>query len=285
LEQKQKFILLVTGLSGAGKTEALHCLEDMGYECVDNMPLRLVSNMVSDTDALPDKLVLAVDSRNHDLESHYKEAIDAIRANENLKSHILYLYADEAEILRRYAESRRKHPFKQGDLLRESITEERSALRGLHALADEEIDTTDFKPIDFWRQLRQRYADPSKNGLRVFVMSFGFKHGVPREVDALFDVRYLKNPHWVEELRPHTGLEAVVQNYVSSDEEFVTGFENIVQQTTHAMKQFAKADRAYFTIGLGCTGGRHRSVTVAEKLVKVLTDEGFDAHVYHRDLT
>lgn len=280
----KKFIALVTGLSGSGKTEALRCFEDMGYEAIDNMPLRLIPALISDIDTLPDKLALGMDVRNHDISTHYEEAVNMIRDNPELQSHLVFLTADDEDLLKRFNTTRRKHPLAVGRPLSESIGLERQVLTPLRKLADSEIDTTAMSPTDMWRIISTRFMTGKNAGMQVFVMSFGFKHGLPREVDMVFDVRFLKNPHWEPTLQPMTGLEEEIVSYVTSDTEYATTFGNMQTMLNHQLAQFAKADRSYVTIAFGCTGGRHRSVVMAQQMGASLKASGFKIKTHHRDI-
>ena len=280
VDKARKSLLVVTGVSGAGKSEVLRCLEDMGYDCVDNMPLRLVPALLQDLDDLPDKMVLAVDARNADFETHQREALEAIRA---VESHILYLNASEEKLVLRYKETRRAHPLSADKMVRHALRDESEALTDLRENADTILDTTDFKPKQLWQYIREHFVAPAASSLQVYLMSFGFKHGVPREADYVFDVRSLRNPYWDKDLKEKTGLEMEVQDYVRADKMFDTLMHDIHQLLIHQLDVFKKADRASVTVAVGCTGGKHRSVTVAAELYNQLR-EAYAAHIYHRDV-
>jgi UPF0042 nucleotide-binding protein len=280
----KKFITLVTGLSGGGKSEALRCFEDMGYEAIDNMPLRLIPALLSDIDTLPDKLALGMDVRNHDITTHYEEAIAMIRENPEIQSHMVFLHADNDELLRRFNTTRRKHPLAVGRPLSESIGLERQVLTPLQKMADSEIDTTGMSPTDMWRIISTKFMKGKDAGMQIFVMSFGFKYGLPREVDMVMDMRFLKNPHWDESLRHMTGLEESIIKYVTSDAEYSTTFGNIQTLLNHQLAQFAKADRSYVNVAFGCTGGKHRSVVVTQQMGASLKASGFKVKIHHRDI-
>jgi UPF0042 nucleotide-binding protein len=280
----KKFITLVTGLSGAGKSEALRCFEDMGYEAIDNMPLRLIPALLSDIDTLPEKLALGMDVRNHDITTHYEEAVELIRGNPEIQSHLVFLHADNNELLKRFNTTRRKHPLAVGRPLSESIDLERQILTPLQKMANSEIDTTGMSPTDMWRIISTKFMKSTDAGMQIFVTSFGFKYGLPREVDMVFDVRFLKNPHWEESLRDIAGTEEEIIKYVSSDAEYNTTFGNIQTLLNHQLAQFAKADRSYVNIAFGCTGGKHRSVVVAQQMGASLKASGFKVKAHHRDI-
>lgn len=280
----KKFIVLVTGLSGAGKTVSLQCFEDMGYTSIDNMPLRLIPALLNDTHALPAKLALGIDVRNTDIASHFEDMVKFIRGTEGIQSHLLFLKADDTELLRRYNTTRRRHPLAVGRPLAESIQLERQVLGNLEKMADDALDTSDLNPTELWRIISTRYAPGENAGMQVFVMSFGFKKGIPREVDMVFDVRFLKNPHWEQNLQPKTGLEQEIVQYVTADPEYNTAFTNIQNLLLHQLKLFNKADRSYVTIAFGCTGGKHRSVVTAQQIAANLKAAGFNVKTHHRDL-
>lgn len=280
----KKFITLVTGLSGSGKSEALRCFEDMGYEAIDNMPLRLIPALISDIDTLPEKLALGMDVRNHDISTHYEEAVAMIRDNPELQSHMVFLHADNEELLKRFNTTRRRHPLAVGRPLSESIGLERQILTPLQKMADSEIDTTGMSPTDMWRIISTRFMSGKNAGMQVFVMSFGFKHGLPREVDMVMDMRFLKNPHWEPTLQHMSGLEEEIVTYVTGDDEYNTTFTNAQTMLNHQLAQFAKADRSYVTVAFGCTGGRHRSVVMAQQMGASLKVSGFKVKVHHRDI-
>ncbi|MBI1364211.1 MAG: RNase adapter RapZ [Proteobacteria bacterium] len=282
----KKTILLVSGLSGAGKTTALKTLEDMGYECIDNMPLRLLPAMLSDTSALPERLALGVDSRNRDLKTHVEAALDALSNLKGVGSHILYLLADEEVLVRRFNETRRRHPLLPSRPVRESLALERQLLAPIQQHADSMIDTSGFKPGDLKKYLERQFEAGNKGRMAVFFMSFGFKHGLPKEADMVFDVRFLRNPHWDDDLRPKTGKEADVQAYIREDENFEKAFTQLRELVATQLPLFAASGKTYMTVAFGCTGGQHRSVMMTELMGRALTDtdHGFDVQIHHRDL-
>jgi UPF0042 nucleotide-binding protein len=281
----QKTILLVSGLSGAGKTTTLKVLEDMDFECVDNMPLRLLPAMLSDTKALPERLALGVDSRNRDLKTHVDAALDALCNLKGVGSHILYLFADEEVVVRRFNETRRRHPLLPSRPVRESLAMERQLLAPLQQHADTLLDTSGFKPADLKKYLERQFGGGAERQMSVFCMSFGFKHGIPKEADMVLDVRYLRNPHWDDALRPKTGKEPDVQAYIREDENFTTSFEKIKSLLTYQLPLFASSGKTYLTVAFGCTGGQHRSVMMTELIGQQLNDmTDFDIQIHHRDL-
>ena len=282
----QKSILLVTGLAGAGKTLALKTLEDMGFTCIDNMPLRLVPALISDPEALPDRLALGVDARTADIATHFTPAIEAIRTAAPEHSHILFLYADNEVLVRRFNETRRKHPLAGNDRpLAESVALERQVLATVRDAADITLDTTTFKPEELRRYLTDQYGAEAKGGMSVFIQSFGFKNGIPREADVVLDVRFLRNPHWDAALKPQTGQDPQVQAYIAADPAYTPTLTYFSDMLQHQLPLFEKSGKAYMTVAVGCTGGKHRSVMMAEALGEQLKTLPYALRVQHRDIT
>lgn len=279
-----KTILLVTGMSGAGKTEALKCLEDIGYQTIDNMPLRLVPGLVSDEAALPARLALGIDVRNRDIATHMAPTLQALRANPGVHSHIVFLTADDDVLVRRFSETRRRHPLHASRPVIESIALEKQVLHELHHAADTLIDTSAFKAADLRRHLTRLFDSAEQSGMAVFFMSFGFKNGIPKEADMVFDVRFLRNPHYDPVLKPKTGREADVQAYIRQDPNFAKAFEKMADLIRFQLPLFAQSGKAYMTIAFGCTGGQHRSVMVTELMAASLSSPQWDIKTYHRDI-
>lgn len=281
---RERYILLVSGLSGAGRTTALKSLEDIGFECIDNMPLRLVPALISQPETLPPQLALGVDVRNHDISTHVNEAIAAIRAVSGTRSHILFLTADADVLVRRFSETRRRHPLSPQRPVAESIALEEQVLADLRAQADTNLDTTHFKPADLQRYMHAQFSGGETQPMAVFLQSFGFKHGLPKEADFVFDMRFLRNPHWEPKLKPLTGLDKAVQDYVRADEAFAPTLQKMVDLLRFQLPLFAKNNKPYVTVAIGCTGGQHRSVTMTETLAKALADLPYTVKAHHRDI-
>ena len=279
-----KTVLFICGVSGAGKTETLKCLEDMGYDCIDNMPLRLIPTLLKDVDALPERLVIAVDGRNADIRKSSNEFVESIFETKGVDIHSLFLCCEDAELIRRFKETRRSHPSGAKYDIYTAIQKERKDLTPFRERAQQVVDTSEFSPKQLWQYIRQRYQTPNAETLQVYIMSFGYKHGMPREADYVFDVRYLRNPYWDADLRNKTGLEEDVRAYVEKDDAFEAGIQNIVNMVRQPLNIFKKVDRSSVTIAIGCTGGQHRSVTVVNTLTEKLSEE-FAVHMYHRDVT
>ena len=280
-------ILVVTGLSGAGRSQAADDLEDLGWFVVDNLPVVLVDKVVElsgESGGEIEKLcLLAGNSPQH---ARVLNAIVSLRAQGH-RVRIMFLDASTRELVKRYEATRRKHPMSDGSSGLEDVIEmERAAVAELKASADLIIDTTGLSVHQLKAQLNELFGPESPaDSLQVTVMSFGFKHGVPIDVDTVFDVRFLPNPHWDEDLRPLTGLDPAVATYVLGHDiatEFVGRVTSLLDLVLPA---YVSEGRSYLTIGVGCTGGRHRSVAVVEAVAQHLRTQGWHPRVSHRDLS
>lgn len=295
----QTRVVLVTGMSGAGRSSALKTLEDLGYEAVDNLPISLLSRIIrppapSKADARgrsappvqPRALVIGVDIRTRDFGVEpFLEELHQLIGRRDLGVELLFLDSSDDTLLRRYTETRRRHPLAVDRPVHDGIAHERRMLERLRAQADRVIDTSDLSAADLRRLLEGAYRLSSKTQLAVCVTSFSYRQGVPREADLVFDVRFLRNPHYVPALKPHTGLDSKVGDYVASD----PGFDEFYAALTHLLDvllpRYEQEGKSYLTIAVGCTGGRHRSVYIAERLAQWLRVRGPDVAVIHRDIT
>ena len=280
-------LVVITGMSGAGRSVAGDVLEDLGFFVIDNLPATLISQVVRQADLAGDahrrRLAVAVDTRGGLTFDELEEVLLAL-AMDGVPTTLLFLDADDEVLAKRFEESRRPHPV-EASTLAESITLERIALENLCGEADVVVDTSDRSIRDLADALREVFAGRRpQRPLRVSVMSFGFKHGAPRVVNLLLDVRFLPNPHWITALRPLTGLDAPVRAYV--DEQADTGefLERVHDLLAFLLPRYAAEGRAYLTIGVGCTGGHHRSVVMAESLAAWLVGQRVEVTVRHRDL-
>ncbi len=279
-------LILITGLSGAGKTTASKALEDAGYFCIDNLPALLLPDLMvkvlSPAAGLRSRIALVMDVRDPDFLKDNACIIKELRGDAAAIS-VIFLEADERVILRRYSAMRRRHPA-DSDSVREGIGHERCQLAGTRDLADSIIDTSAMTPHELRRMMLGKYGKSSHQGLRIGILSFGFKYGPPAEADLLFDVRFLANPYFVSELKEHSGLEPDVAEYVfenSIAQEFI---ERLVSFMGFLIPRYEAEGKTYLTIGIGCTGGHHRSVAVAERLAKMLRRDNLHISVEHRDL-
>lgn len=284
-EKLQAHVVIVTGMSGAGRSQAANVLEDIGYFVVDNLPLDLVPNLVASVgvaDGTRSKVAIVVDTRSGiDATTLDLALIDLQRAG--IPTTVLFLDADDRVLVQRFEESRRPHPLPQSALLR-SITAERETFEEVRAAADVIIDTSELSVHDLRERLHEAFASGSRPSMRVDVTSFGFKRGIPRVADLLFDVRFLPNPHWIAELRPKTGLDEDVREYVFSHEEATTFLSKVTDLLDFLIPEYEAEGKSYVTIGIGCTGGKHRSVAMAEAIGSHLSQRGFETVVHHRDM-
>lgn len=274
-------MLLVTGLSGAGKTTVLHALEDAGWETVDNLPVPLLAELTgfdSDSDA---PLAVGIDARTRGFDPG---SLLALPSASGSPPATLFLTCEDAELVRRFNETRRRHPLAQDRSLADGIAAERALLRPLAAEADEVIDTTRLSQVDLQQLVRERYARQRSAPMIVTIASFGFARGMPPVADLLFDVRFLANPHWVEGLRERTGLDRHVGEYIASDPAFTPAFHRITALVDTFLPFYRAQGRSYLNLALGCTGGKHRSVFMAEQLAEHLRGRGFSPNVRHRNL-
>lgn len=280
-------ILVITGLSGAGRSQAADDLEDLGWFVVDNLPVVLIDKVVELTGEAGGeigKLCLVVGNARH--QAAILDSIATLR-EQGHGVRILFLEASTPELVRRYEATRRKHPMSDGAMgLGDVIEAERRAIGQVKEAADLLIDTTGLSVHDLKRQIMSLFGpDNAGDALQISIVSFGFKHGVPMDVDMVFDVRFLPNPHWDEQLRPMSGQDAPVRDFVLGQQlagEFLDGVESLVTLTLPA---YMHEGRSYLTIGVGCTGGRHRSVAIAEDLGRRLAARGQSPRIAHRDIS
>jgi UPF0042 nucleotide-binding protein len=277
-------VVIVTGMSGAGKTLALKALEDQGYEAVDNLPLSLVVSLVRPGDGVTRPLALGVDIRTRDFGVEpLLEAVDRLMAG-GLDVRLLFLDCDDEALGRRFTETRRRHPLAVDRPLLDGIRHERRLVSPLRARADVVVDTSSLPPAEFKRVLAGHFALEGDRGLMVFVTSFAYRGGLPREADLVLDARFLKNPHYVPELRPLTGRDAAVAGYIAADPAFAVFLDSVTQLLEPLLPRFAAEGKSYLTIAVGCTGGRHRSVAIAERLAAWLKERGSRVELRHREL-
>ena len=282
-------ILLVTGMLGAGKTTVLRELEDLGWEALDNFPIRFLRRLIgkegerSDGDNTP--LAIGFDCRTRGFQP--EEIISRVKqlaARGDLQVTTLFLDCSGAELERRFDETRRRHHLAHDLPVGAGIAAERELLAPLRRWADMLIDTTRFSQNELKQAIRERFAEQSPKGVTVTVSSFGFARGVPPAADLVFDMRFLDNPHWVPELREQTGLDAPVGEHIESDPAFAPAFARIRDLLVELLPRYAAQGKTYVNVAVGCTGGRHRSVYMAEKLAAALRDAGFAPTVLHRNL-
>ena len=284
-------ILLVTGVSGAGKTTVLKTLEDLGWETVDNFPINLAGQLLkipaSGGDDHPNiPLALGFDSRTRgfDAEALIKQ-VKHLQNQPNLNIFTLFLDCAGAEIERRYAETRRRHPMAQDRPAMDGIAIDRNLMEPFRRWAEAVIDTSKLSAHDLQQVIRERFTSEASPHSTITVSSFGYSRGVPHNADLVFDLRFLRNPHWDTVLRPLTGLDASVAEYVTADPKYDEAMQKIRELLRFLLPLYDQQGKAYVNIAFGCTGGRHRSVHVAERFGSWLRDDGFTLTVAHRDVT
>jgi len=284
-------VLLVTGMSGAGKTSALKALEDMGFEAVDNVPLALLKSLVNPSQRLfpaggfqrPLAIGADIRTREFGFEALLRE-LEELGSDDSVEIKVLFLDCDDEILAHRYAETRHRHPLAGDRPVRDGIKVERGMISPLRDAADVTLDTSGLALGDLKRILKGHFGEKESPGLSVFVTSFAFRQGLPREADLVFDVRFLANPHYDPVLRPLSGLDRRVCDFVSQDPGFEGFFSGLTGLLMPLIPRYAEEGKSYLTIAIGCTGGRHRSVMVAEKLAAWLTDQGQPVQLQHRDL-
>jgi UPF0042 nucleotide-binding protein len=276
--------LVVTGLSGAGRSSALKVLEDLGFEAIDNLPLSLLGPLLARRGRARAPLAVGVDARAGDFDpARLGQIMARLRKRSGAPIHLLFLDATDETLARRYRETRRKHPLGADRPVREAIRRERALLKPLRAVADEVVDTTDLAPPYLRRLLRARFGG-SAAGMNLFVVSFAYRRGLPADADLVFDVRFLDNPHYHAALRSLTGRHSKVGAHIAKDPGFPGFFRALTDLVAILLPRFEEEGKSDVTIGIGCTGGRHRSVYVAEELARWFSARGRAVTVRHRDL-
>jgi UPF0042 nucleotide-binding protein len=278
--------LLITGLSGAGRSEAARSLEDLGYFVVDNLPPALLPKMaeLAAGPGGPGRVAIVVDARGGVFFGELARALEELRG-QRVAARIVFLDASDEDLVNRYEATRRRHPLAPGDRVAEGIRKERLMMESLREDADLVIDTSGLTPHDLRDRIREMFATaPPEAGLSVTLMSFGFKYGSPRDADLVLDVRFLPNPHWVDELRPLPGSNEKVREYVEGQEEYGAFMKRLEALLDVVVPGYVSEGKSYLTVAVGCTGGRHRSVVVVEDLAEYFGEHGHRVSVDHRDL-
>lgn len=277
-------IVIVTGLSGAGMTTSLKILEDMGYETVDGVPLPLLHQLIASDHSHPIAIGIDIRTRGFGV-TPLLEELDHLKSKEDLDLSLLFLDCSDEIIERRYVETRHRHPLAEDRPISDGIKHERQILQALLKRSDLVIDTTDMAIKDCKNMLQGHFALNDVKSLRVFVTSFSYRHGIPREADLVFDVRFLRNPHYDKILRPLNGQDQAVGQYIAKDESYESFFANLKQLLKPLLPRYSEEGKSYLTIAIGCTGGQHRSVFLAEELSAWLNEIGENAQLQHRELT
>ncbi len=279
--------VVITGMSGAGKSYAIKCFEDMGFFCVDNLPTTLMptfADLVGRSAQRIHRVALGVDVREGEYLRHLIDAIAELRQRHHAVE-VLFVEASDEALVRRYHETRRRHPLGGEGHVHDAIRAERKALAHMREIADRIVDTSALTVHQFRDLLLELYGVPkTRAGLQTSVISFGFKHGIPIDADLVFDVRFLPNPHFVDNLRSRDGLDSTVREFIlrhQESQELVRHLEDLLR---FLLPAYQREGKAYLTVAVGCTGGRHRSVVIAEEIKRFLNDLGFSPSVVHRDL-
>ncbi|MBY6068616.1 RNase adapter RapZ [Leisingera aquaemixtae] len=284
-EQKNKAVpaVLVTGPSGAGRTTAINVLEDLGFEAIDNLPLRLLPGLF-DAAAAPRPMALGLDSRNRDFSPRaLLDVIDMLSGRRELELTVLYLDSHPDVLLRRYSETRRRHPLAPAESPAEGVRRELDLMALIRDRADILLDTSDMNVHQLKAEIERWFA-PGGRTLALSVQSFSYKRGMPHGIDMVFDCRFLANPYWKPELRQRNGTDAAVQAYVKADDRFAPFFDRVLDLTRLLLPAYREEGKSHFSIAFGCTGGQHRSVTMAETLAKALAEDGLQVSIRHREL-
>jgi UPF0042 nucleotide-binding protein len=279
-------VVVVSGLSGAGRSTAAKCLEDLGYYVVDNLPPSLIAAMVdlgSHTSGEVTRIAVVVDVRSRAFSADLRSVIGELD-EQGYRPRVLFLEAADDVLVRRFENNRRAHPLQAGGRLVDGIAAERELLSDLYAVADLVVDTSRLSVHDLRRQLELEFSGGAVPALRATVLSFGFKYGLPLDADLVADVRFLPNPHWIPELRPHTGQDPDVRDYVLSQEGAGRFLDVYAELLRLVGAGYQREGKRYLTLAIGCTGGKHRSVAMAEEIAKRLAGDGVQTTVAHRDI-
>lgn len=280
-------LTIITGMSGAGKTVVVQAFEDLGYYCVDNLPPTLIPKfleLMKETTNNLDKVALVIDLRSREFFDKLYESLDFINKEEWLDEHIIFLDAENETLVTRFKETRRSHPLDQTSLPLNGIKRERGLLDELRGRAHKIIDTSNIKPKQLREKIHESYSDDKQLKFSVHFVSFGFKHGIPIDADLVFDVRFLPNPYYIEKMRPLTGLDEEVANYVFKWPGTHKFNEKLLDLFRFLIPQYKNEGKSQTVIAIGCTGGQHRSVALSEHYASELKQD-YETHITHRDLS
>lgn len=279
-------LIVVTGLSGAGKTEAVRSLEDLGFFCVDNLPPDLISRfleLLSQSHPPVEKIALVMDIRGGRFFDTFFQSLKYLD-DEGFDYEILFLEASDESLVRRFKATRRRHPLSQEGRIMDGIIAERERLQDIRGRADKIIDTSELTPQQLKEQVRDLFGEGKSSSMVITVMSFGFKYGLPLDADTVIDVRFLPNPHYEEELRPMTGEDLPVEDYVLRSQETSDFLHKLSDMLLFLLPYYVREGKSHFVVAIGCTGGKHRSVALARHVGGVLKNEGYRVSVKHRDI-
>lgn len=279
-------VVIITGMSGAGKTVAIHSFEDLGYFVIDNMLPSLAEKFVDviKNSGEFDKIAMVMDLRSRGFHSKVLPSLEKLRQRDDLQVRLLFLDADNVTLVSRYKETRRAHPLAPQGRLLDGVELERKLLTELKSRADEIIDTTNLTPRNLKLRINKLFGHGEGSNFYVEVMSFGFKYGLPLDADIVMDVRFLPNPFYVPELKHQTGNDRAVQEYVMKSDEAMEFYQHLSSLIKGALPGYIHEGKSSLTVAIGCTGGQHRSVTIANRLAADLKDSGYQVNLYHRDV-
>jgi len=278
-------LMIVTGMSGAGRSTCLKILEDLGFEAVDNLPLPLMRRLLGSDEALEGDLAIGIDTRTRAFDPlELQKFVSELQASRNFQTRLVFCDCSDEVIQRRYSETRRRHPMAGDRAVADGIALERALLATIRDRADELVDTTDTTAAMLRQRLASRFARSGQRQLAITVMSFAFRHGLPREADLVFDMRFLRNPHYVAELKHATGLDQPVQAYIMDDDAYAPFIDRWRALVTPLLPHYSRDGKSYLTIAFGCTGGQHRSVFIAERASSTLRDAGWTSITVHREI-
>jgi len=284
-DESKHRLIFVCGLSGAGKSVVLHTLEDLGYYCIDNLPINLLDKLSDQIDQFPKKIAIGISAQNQEDELSTLSDCIATLINRNIISELLFVDADVDVLTKRYSETRRKHPLSTDKVsLNEAIRKEQNLLASLNEIADLTIDTSHSKVHDLRKIIHERISEKSETTLSIQLISFGYKHSVPRDADFVFDVRCLPNPYWEKTLRKYSGKDQPVIKFLEQQPLVDEMLEHLTSFLFNWVPKFEADNRSYLTIAIGCTGGRHRSVYLVNKLANRFTEADRQVIISHRDL-
>lgn len=279
-------IVIITGLSGSGKSEAMNVMEDMGYYCIDNLPPEIIPKMVTlgnDSKGQLNKIALGIDIRGYQFLKEINNAINFLQES-GYDYDIIFLESNNETLVRRYKMSRRKHPLSNGEDILEGINKERKMLLNIKKQAKHIIDTSNFLPIDLRKEILSLFNEDKKNeGFVITIISFGFKYGIPIDSDLVYDVRFMPNPYYIKELKEKNGNDIEVQEYVMNDENSIIFLEKLQDMISFLLPMYIKEGKNQLVIAIGCTGGKHRSVTISNKLFDYIQKQDYNVFLKHRD--
>lgn len=285
-KEKEINLLVITGMSGAGKTVAIQSLEDLGFFCIDNLPPVLLpkfADLLKQSGGKLGRVALVIDLRGRQFFSSLFESLDALETGHGMYSQILFLDASNQVLVQRYKETRRRHPLSQDGTPLDGILLERKLLEEIKGRAQQIIDTTNLKPAQLKEKMTARFSQMDQSRMSVTFLSFGFKYGVPIDADLVFDVRFLPNPHYVESLRPQTGKDEEVSHYVMKWAETKQMLDKLIDLLDFLFPHYHREGKTQLVIGIGCTGGKHRSVAITEHLYRQFKEKE-RCLVHHRDI-